>query len=243
MKDFSQDTGEKELIRPKKLKLNEVRLNGQTGDFFLYKIVGKERGVKTEAQNLGNTIRIVMLNSNLEEMWQTNEFKKSGDEVFLFATGDRLPSNELYEKYPTLRTRQVIYSLLSLPGAEPELVRFIVKGSSATDGENTPEGCIKLFSYLEQKEEHSYEVITKISSVKEQGKLGSYFVSHFEKESLVPKELEPRVENEIESLIEYFKKLDTYYASPKAQITEEDKEEVATIKYDEGEVDPNDIPF
>lgn len=253
MKDLSDKTGEKALLRPKRMDLNEVRLNGKTGEFVKYELVDRVKGEKVKETTLGKTISLIMLNfrkrmeyydSKEEQMWQTNEYKKSGDTVYLFHTRERMSSQELWEKYEFLKTRQVIYALLSIPDKEPELVKFIVRGASAIENENTPEGCKKLFTFLGEKKEHSYEIVTKVSSMEEKGKLGGYYVMHFEKLGMLPAHLETRVEETIDMLAEYFNKLDEFYASPKEALEKaRDEEETPIIKYDEGEVDPDSIPF
>lgn len=250
MKDLSNLTGEKTLTRPKTLVVPEVRLNGKTGDFILFDLPNRKDGEDVPEENLGKNIKIIMVkfrkrmqyfNKDEKTMWATNEYQTSQDEVFLFGPGEKGKASEIWEKYKNLKTQQVIYSLLSKgEGKEPILVKLIVRGSSAVTRDTTPEGCVKLFDFLSNKKEHAYEIVTEINSMEEQGQLGPYFVMNFAKLGLVKTSQEPLVEKTVEEVSAVFKALDDYYHSP---IKEVEKESSPIINYDEGEVDPNEIPF
>lgn len=271
-KRLSEMSGENDAGSAPKLILNQIRFNGKKGVYVfenvkkgLIETVDPKTG-KTkksyEKVGLGETIEVIFLKIRRrlyefrkdQKALATNEHNHAGARVTLFG-GEKIENgiaSELREKYPKLRTQQVIYALY-----QGEMVRLIVKGASL--GSTTkPKDVDDFYSYLSKfqgkNDEHFYEYKTILSVGEEEGPLGSYFVMHFAKGDKLEDLSE--VETNMEIAFNHCKEADEYYLSKmpvpehlkdlqKTQSTGE--KEIDTVEYpddvDEDEINAEDIPF
>lgn len=243
---------------------DEINLHGTQGIFRRVKRSKKEAEVTDEGKTLQGVIlrvrrQLVQFNKNSDNLWTPEHFTKE-DPVFLFegkVVKDQGIAGELREKYPKLRTQQVLYVLLE----NGEVVRLIVKGASL-GSDAKPENSIPFYEYLSQSfnrsiGEHVWKFKTSFTPVTEKGPLGSYFAISFEKgEKLEIDFIENTIGPWIKKLFEQFKIADR---KPKLDISTEDSqkhptdqsqdtnEEIPVINLDEplpsDDINPKDLPF
>jgi hypothetical protein len=204
--DPREASGESAMRGARPLELNEISLNGdgsvkeiapgkfeRKGGFFRKRIlIGKPKDVKPEEVSLGNEITLVFLKvrRRLVERAREGEIVRSigehnspSDAVTLYENATKLKFNgvakDLREKFPNLRTVQIVYALLVTPTTEPELVRFIVKGASL-GSEVKAEGVMDFYEYISSftGEDHFYQYKTVLTPVMEEGKQ-TYFAIKF----------------------------------------------------------------
>jgi hypothetical protein len=273
-------------VGPKKvegMKLNKIALNGRDGKFvktlLLNEKVKDEEGKEVfDKKDLGKELEIVMLKHRrfLSEFdpkgnsKQTNEHNTKNDYVTLFIGREKEQgiASELREKYPKLRTVQVVYAFI--PSLN-ETVRLEIKGASL-QSESTAKGVLKYYDYLGSfdNDEHSWQFKTKLSLVKEQGNAGPYYAISFVKGDKLTDEQMDKVASLIKEIHTVTKAQDDYSLSRidkgiiktpeereeervakfKANVKEHnakvDKGEIATVQiqdYPEEEINPEDIPF
>lgn len=260
--DLSTLTGESNYKKAPKLNLNQIALNGQTGS-FTKKLMLEEKGEdgKYQKQDLGKELEVVFLKhrrrlfqySATAHSFETNEHNHKDDRVMLYGPNEKGIASELREKYPGLRTQQIVYCFVPKTG---ETVRILIKGASL-GSESTADGVMKYYDYLGSfKDEHSYQYKTILRPIQEQGKLGPYWcVSFVRGEKLTDTQLE-KVAEKIKEVHAEITKMDDYFKNKNASeiIKAEDgsgSAPSATIEdvqidddgYPDDNIDPADIPF
>lgn len=187
------------------LILNKVSLNGdgdaeeidgklvRKGGFFRKTIlINAPKDEKPEEINLGTEVTLVFLKKRRKLVERgaegkiirsTNEHNTKQDAVTLFHKETNKRENgvavDLREKYPNLRTIEIVYALLVEGAKEPELVRLEVKGASL-GSEEKAETTTDYYKYLNsfKGDERFYHYKTVLKPVLEKGKK-SYFVIDF----------------------------------------------------------------
>lgn len=259
MNDLAKMSGENESGGPPKLILNQIRINGKTGNFIFEDIKSgakeEEKGKKVYRKTvLGKEITVTFLKVRRKlvqfrkdkKSLTTTEHNHPGCRVVLF--GDTTESgiaSEIREAYPMLKTQQIVYGLY-----KDELVRIIIKGASL--GSKNKEKTVEdFYSYIgkafdKSKDEHFYNFETEMYSKEESGDLGSYYCASFKKGDKIEDLTE--VSEKMKQAYDYCMAYDDYYVS---KFVKESNGEVAvkkdvsnleTIEYPEEEVE-GEIPF
>lgn len=245
-----------------RLQLNEIGLNGNTGEFVFRDVKGglqEIEGRKRYAQKtLGNEVEVVFLKVRRKLMAHqkdarplaTNEHQSKTDYVRLFGLQTGAESNTaeaLREKYQQLKTIQIVYALY-----EGELVRVFVKGASLGSNNKASEN-LDFYTYLSSfkkdgREDHMYECKTKLYSVKESGDMGQnyYCMSYKEGEKLGEADM-VKVRENMKIAFDFSQEVDAYYGNKSVTFTKpvQDKtDEAGGYEYpDEEGLNPEDIPF
>lgn len=210
--DLTKYSGEEYYKRPARLQLDEFRLQGNDGHFLRIKKEGEEY-VK---EKLGNQITGVFLRIrrrlvNFKGKMSTSEHNTTADDVVLFNDGkqEKGIAKELREKYPTLKTEQIVY-FFDL--ASHQLVRLTVHGSSL-GSENKPADSVPFYEYLGtyKGDEHVWEYATICSAKAEKGALGEYYAIHFERGNKLDDATFAIVSEKMKMLHDTFIAQDTYY--------------------------------
>lgn len=254
MNDIADKTGEKQYRgAPEGFKANEIRVDGETGQFTYINLKDKKEGEKAETKELGNAIQLVFLkirrvlayyDSEKEQFVSTNEHNSPSDFVYLFKKNKQGTAREIREEFDKLRTRQVVYALYASKVHEPEVVRLQVKGASL-GSKNKADTTTDFYSYLQSFEgdDHVHQFMTELGSVEEKG-VRKYFCIDFKRGSRLPKDKLEIVEGKVNEVHAVTSKQDEYWDS-KAPV-EATKEELETIEYpdaDDADIRPEDIPF
>jgi len=162
----------------------------------------------------------------------------------LFEYGDKPEkgvASELREKYPLLRTQQVVYALLN-----GEIVRLFVKGASL-GSDSKAKDVTDFYSYISSftGNEHFFLNKTILNAVEEQGDLGSYYVVDFKKGEKITEEEQNEVEKAMVQVADYCRESDEYYQKffENNTLPKDEKEEhpMDVIEYPEN--DDEEIPF
>lgn len=247
------------------LKLNEIRINGQTGQ-FMYKDILAGRNEETDKfkeEAIGTSISLVFLKIRRrlvqyrkdKKLLITQEHNSRFDTLTLWGDDEGVivgPNDEIRKRFEGLKTQQIVYALYTSKAGEKELVRFIVKGSSLgsrVKTEETPSFYDYISSFKEDgKDEHFYEFKTKVYTVEEEGQLGKYYAASFEKGDKL-------TEGELEDVITFMTKAydfcvstDEFYKSKKieeqlSEVGKQEQSDIDTIEYPTDDIDPQDIPF
>jgi hypothetical protein len=261
--DLSQYSGETYYQRPPRMPLNEISLNGNKGIYRIKNVVKgytEVDGKKTyEETELGESIKVVFLRVRRrlaqfkkgEPTLATSEHNSKADEVALFggAAVEKGLASAMRDKYPGLRTQQVVYALYN-----NELVRLIVKGASL-GSETKAEDVMTFYDYIssfkkdaegKKVDEHFYQYETNLSAVKETSPLGGYYAIKFEKgKKLDDAEME-NVAVEMKKIHEFIVSVDGFYGKKKeGEIAPAEEIETINIDEDEPKEETNlkDIPF
>lgn len=263
MENLAEMSGETNYKKAPILKLNQIALNGKTGH-FTKKLMLDEKGEdgKFQKQDMSGDLEVVFLKhrrrlykySATERSMETNEHTHKDEVVMLYGVNEKGPASELREKYPMLRTQQIVYCLVPKTG---EVVRLLIKGASL-GSEKTADGVKKYYDYLGSfGDEHSYQYKTILHPVEEQGQLGSYWCLSFVKgEKLTNEQLE-KVGVKIKEVHEQISKVDEYYknknsaeiikagnslgAAPETSI--QNVETIEDDDYPDEDINLEDIPF
>jgi hypothetical protein len=243
---------------PKNLLVNEVKLNGEKGEFLLLDLVNKVKGEKTVQTSLGGQVNVIFLkhrrrlngwNNDQERYWTSTEHNAKTDICYLFGADEKGISGDLRNKHEKIvETQHLAYAFLLRKDLPRELVRVVIRGASL-GSKSTEKGVTKLYDYLASfaKNEHSYEYVTEMFAVKEKGKMKEYFVTDFKRGAKMPDDKMPVVLEEIKRIYEVAQEQDEYY-----QKAESIKEDLPTIdmdvqaegiEYPEEKINPEDIPF
>lgn len=254
MEDLSHLTGESNYKKAPIIKLNQVQLNGKTGK-FVKKLMLDAKGDdgKYVKQEIETPLTVVFLKhrrrlfqySKTERSLETNEHTHKDERVMLYGPNEKGIASELREKYPGLRTQQIVYAML----AGGEVVRVLIKGSSL-GSEATAKGVMKYYDYLSSfgKDEHSYQYKTILKPVEEAGDLGSYWSISFERGEKLPDDAMERVGAKIKEVHAAVTEMDEYYKQKNAdEIIKENLiaptvEDIDIPTADE-EINLDDIPF
>lgn len=269
MEDLSQMTGESNYKKAPILSLNQIALNGKDGN-FIKKLMLDEKDAegKYQKQDIGQELEVVFLkhrrrlfkfNAQTRSL-ETNEHSHKDDRVMLYGPNEKGIASELREKYPELRTQQIIYALIPKTG---ETVRILIKGASL-GSDATADGVMKYYDYLGSfGDEHSYQYKTILKPIQENGKLGPYWcISFVRGEKLTEAQLE-KVAEKIKEVHTEITKMDEYYKNKNASeivketvsaggtpqgvtidnINDKAQPDLDTIEYPDEEINLEDIPF
>lgn len=256
-----------EMERAPKLELNEIIFNGKKNTFFyvnrkggLIEKDGKKMYEKTE---LGESVNVIFLRIRRKlRMYRkgqsyvmTNEHNTKHDMLTLFEDSNIIKgtNDQLKEKYGAsrLKTVQIVYALLSREGAEPELVRLVVKGASL-GSEAKGKGVEDFYSYIggfkkDNKDEHFYEYVTKLYGIAEEGEQGEYYAMTFERGSkLSDAQIDTLVATNMKTVFDFVTASDAYYKTKNVEeITKDTKADGGedVIEYPDDDVNSEDIPF
>jgi len=226
-KEIEKYSGENEYRRAPRLDLDEIRLDGDRGIFVQITRVGKNF-IKND---IGvDEMRLIMLRIKkklvcLEDCLTTSEFGSNNDEVMLFTPSGNKKGivSELRKEYPSLRTHQIVYSLL-----DNELVKLTIKGASL-GSELKPETSTGFYDYLSKfpDDEHIWEYQTILKPERETNKMKkTYFAINFIKGEKV--EDLNLVGEKMKFLNEFFEKLDSFYQNRKKRLP--DIEELLNVE-------------
>lgn len=202
--------------------------------------------------------RVISVFKKGGEGFSTNEHNNKNEMVMLFGKGEIGIASELREKYPELRTQQIVYCYLPL---KKEIVRVVIKGSSL-GSEETAKGVLKFYDYLGSfgKDEHSHEFITRLQPIAEEGPESTYYAISFERGRALNEEEKVKVNAMIDEVYdattaidESFKeKINARLKNPAAEsevseanraVNDAKYEDLETIEYPEEDINPEDIPF
>jgi hypothetical protein len=198
-------SGESTYRAPRALELNELLINGDAdveetapgqfirkgGNFRKRILVGKARDQRPEEEKLGDRVQVIFLKVRRKLvqrgdlgkiLYSTNEHNTANEVVDLFGENGFIESGSakaLRERYPGLRTIQVVYALFLDGAKEPELVRITIKGASLGSDAKTPDAN-SFYQYLSSyaREDHWWEYVTELSAILEKGQK-SYFCMDF----------------------------------------------------------------
>lgn len=257
MNDVASMTGADAYKKaPEGYRANEVRLNGETGEFQYVDLLGKKQGQKAEVRDLGQSIRVAFLkvrrklgyyDGKTRRMIQTAEHNHKDDQTFLFGPNVKGKASELREQFEKLRTIQVVYALLSNGTDTPEVVKLIVKGASL-GSENKAESTTDFYAYLQSFEEgeHAHEFVTNLKAVQESG-AKDYWCIDFKRGAKLPEDKMALSSEKIREIHEATTAQDRYY---NVKSETEVREETNDIQIDDNYPDaateginPEDIPF
>jgi len=261
--DLSKYANESLYKRPQRLPLNEVNLHGGKG-IFTKTLFTEEKGEdnRYKTVDLGEEVKVVWLkirrklvqwDKELGLIRSTNEHNAPTDVVTMFGQGGPKVgiASEIREEFDDLRTVQVVYALLVGEG-KSELVRLNVKGSSLGSN-NKAEDTTSFYDYLKKftKDEHFYEYVTDISTVKEKSNLGEYHAMNFSRGAKLTDQQMEKVATEMKKVHQAAVEEDEYYSkgasttvtAKPTQLTGTQPGGERVIEYPEEEISPEDIPF
>ena len=257
-----------------RLTLNKLQFSGKTNTFEFFDIKGglidlvdkhgKPNGKKGFAsEKLGEEVSVIFLRIRRKLMQfrkeqsnlVTNEHNTKHDMLNLYGDEKVVKggNDELKEKYPLLRTIQVMYCLLKR-GEEYELVRLNIKGSSL-GSESKAKEVMDFYQYIqsfksEGADEHFYEYETDLFGVEEENSLGSYYSMTFKKgRKLTDEEIDNVVVPNMTTVFNFVTQSDEYYKTKKDEVAEvqrptvNGKDEIDTIDYGDEDINLEDIPF
>ena len=273
--DISMKTGEG-LYRRASFSLDRITFNGNEG-YFLEQEKDAQRSEATgkfpkkQITKAGEPLEVVFLkirrtlsSYSKKEKMGTNEHNHKGDFVTLYhpAGNEMGYASDLREKYPQLRTQQVVYCYLP---KENRTVRLNIKGASLGSDFKHPKGVHKFYDYFQcfKANEHSHEYITLLKPVAEEGPQGTYYAISFERGAKLDEEQLSTVRKLIEEVHDKITEVDARFQANVPQKKEPGKkvnmDEIPIIeegqqfpKVDWGEdeeeaetkeIDPKDIPF
>lgn len=235
--DLSKFSGEEYYQKPPQLVLNEITINGKTGNYRMRNVIGglkevtkgKQTVRKYEEKDLGSKIELVFLKIRRrlshykkgERSLMTSEHNYKGDFVTLWGdTVEKGTAEELRTAHPELRTQQIVYAIYN-----KELVRVIVKGSSLGSqdkAENVPTFYDYISSFKKDKDgnkidEHFYQYNTVLTSIEESSDLGPYFAINFNRGEKLSEEMMDIVEQDMKRVHNYCLAVDEYYSKAQAK--------------------------
>ncbi len=221
-----------ETNRAPRLTLNEIGINGKTGNFVyrdmlggLKEVPGKPDKKAYDEKDLGSEIDVVFLKirRRLKQFrkgmknLQTNEHDHKKDFVTLYGLETGViqgTGEELRELHDGLRTTQVIYGLY-----KGELVRIIIKGASL-GSENKKKDTADFYSYISSfkndgREDHFYEYFTTLKGIEESGDLGSYYCATYIQGEKLSDEQMTKVADQMLIAFNYSKEVDEFFEKDK----------------------------
>jgi hypothetical protein len=240
--------------RAPKLPLPEVRLDGKAGEFVFVDEKDYSKSTIGKAPIKVNILKIRKRLFDFNSGFTTNEHISSRDEIVLFkpkdinnrklgVTIERGISSEIREKYKSLKTEQIVYSIY-----EGQLVRLIVKGGSlGTPNDPTASG---FYDYLSSFKDgsHAWEFETIITPVPKRNGAVSYTAMSFARgDELTPEQLD-LIGEKMELLFKFWEKVEKYNQQSRmgSQSKEVESEEIPTVQVEDDstdEIKTEDLPF
>lgn len=244
-RELAEMMGEKNIVRSPIKKYSLVRLNGRTGKFVYVplKSDGNSYGQSEEIDGISGVIVAVRrqlgeINNNnsiisteyddpneIITVWDKNI--NSGKSIKVM-TGNQ---DKIKEQIKTIKSYRCLYIL-----TKNEIVRVQIKGFGLTH----------LFDYLNSisKEKlHLFEVKTKISSNKEESKMGEFYAVNFD---MIDYKLSEEEFETVESEMKEFHSLVRDNKLIPAEVVRKDNEEIDVIDIDKEDLDEEiieEIPF
>lgn len=234
------------------LKLDEVKLNGKDGNFTIKrktqpKVKEGDREVYPK-EELTGTLSLVFLKKRRQlietgkggtVVRKTNEHNATTDTVVLTDENGKREigvAKDLREKYPNLRTNEVIYAQNLTNG---EVLRLIIRGSSLHMQEEQ-KGITLFYDYLKEfkDDDKFYLFETEMIPTAVRSALGTIYTTHFKRGRKITDEEFKSVSDNIRSIHANTILVDAIgFNAPSPQVVE-------TIDYDDdGSVNPESIPF
>lgn len=249
-----------------KLVLNEISINGKKGTFIytdkkggLIEADGKKRYAQ---EDLGESVQVVFMRIRRrlrqfrkdQKPLVTNEHNTKNDMLTLFGdpTIVKGGNDELKEKYPNLRTNQIVYCLLSRPGFDDEVVRLVIKGSSL-GSKAKAKGTHDFYTYISSfkadgADLHMYDFITELYAIEENGDLGEYYAMSFRRLDELDQAAKDKVAEKMTPIFAFIKASDAYFQTKKVEelqktVEKAREDQLETIEYPADDINPEDIPF
>jgi len=264
----------------KRLTLDTLSINGdgdikevngkyvpQGGYFRLALTSQQKKNEKPEEVKLGSEVKVVFLKIRrvLQERsgdkvirW-TNEHNTADDVVELGTSESKATeiasARNLREKYPNLRTIQIVYGLLLEDGKSPQKVKIRIKGASL-GSEAKQDGVHTFYTYVASfdraNDEHLRNHVTILKAIKEESKK-TYYCINFIKGTRLDETTQKIADSaliEMHDILseqdkvrkEKFEKRKTPVAEGVDEIPS-GQDDVQPIDYPEDEINPEDIPF
>lgn len=259
MDEMEQMSGESYFKKAPSLKLNEIRFNGQTGEYILVDVLSGTKEINGKSQYaksiIGNKLDIIFLKirrklvSKYEPnatMLSTNEHNTASDYVTLY--GDEIiqgTAKQMSQMFDKLRTHQVVYAISPTTG---DMVRLIVKGASL-GSKSKPKDVISFYDYIasfkkDGRNGHFYECITHLGVRDEVNQAGMTYkvMSLQEGAKLTPEQIDAAKKN-MRIAFDYCNEVNEFYANPQAKKEEVAKEEVVDYVEGEEDINPEDMKF
>lgn len=251
---LAEMSGEKGYKKAPEYRLNEVRINGNTGQFYV-KMITEEKGEDGKYKKVPLTspdgLNVIFLKHRRvlaqfrknEPSLQTNEHNHKDDYVMLFGANEKGRASDLRQKYQGLRTQQIVYAFVPTLN---QIVKLVVKGSSL-GSEAKQKDVLGYYEYLGTfgKDEHSWQYMTVLKPVKESSTMADYYAIEFIRGEVLSDDRIEKVATMIEEVHNHIKDLDAYYNQKTAQqiVTDVAPPEATADDYPEEEINPEDIPF
>jgi hypothetical protein len=256
IQDVSALTGEAQVSGSPVLRLNQVRLNGQTGEFFLVDLLGeKDENGKFKKKNLGHSIEVVLM-IHRRKLFQfrkdqrnieSNEYIGKNDNITLYGVNERGTADQLRIKYQGLRTQQIVYAL----SPKGEVVRLVAKGGSLMSDDKEKNGYYNYINSFDRegKNEHSYQFKTVLTSYSKQNDMGTFWCMDFQRGEALDTDALKTVTKTILDLIGKLAKIENYEKANSPEKIEKEIEAsgepeiIEKMEYPEEDINPEDIPF
>lgn len=238
------------------IKLDEVRLNGKDGVFTIkYKTREKVKEGDREVypkEEIKGTLKLLFLKKRraLIEYGKGGTVVRSTNEHNTTSDTVKLTHNEggksevgvasaLREKYPNLRTHEIIYAMNL---ETEETVRLIVRGSSLHMQEKV-EGVTLFYDYLQSftGDDKFYLYETEMTPKPVKTPLGTVYATHFARGRRITDEEFSVAASKIKELHLNTKAADATVQSSAPSAPKE--EDLDTIDYGDTNVNVDDIPF
>lgn len=251
---MARKSGESNYKKPKKLILDEIKINGTDGNFVktLFTQPKDELG-KYESQNIGEKSEVIFLKirRKLTEFQKgrglvrnTTEHSVPGDTVMMYGDSQQKgKASDLRDKFQGLRTQQIIYAIEISSKA---IVRVIAKGASL-GSENKGEGVKGFYDYLSSfgKDEHTWEYTTILTPAKEKSALGTYYCINFQRGTKLTEAQLEKVSQAMNEVCAHTDAEDEYNGAKAEHPTtaKPTEQEIETIEYPADDINVEDIPF
>lgn len=261
MATMKEMSGERESAP--QLKLNQIRINGQTGEFLFKDILHPKEvdGRNTfEEHSLGKEVKVVFLKVRRKLVQfrtgkkpiMSQEHNSKYDKITLFGDSILVEDNDVIrEKFPKIKTQQIIYGIY-----ENELVRISVQGASLGSNSKSPD-VFDFYSYIASfksngENEHFYEYHTILKSIQEKGKLGPYYCMDYKRGEKMNEEEMKIVEEKMTVAYDFCNSMDSYYKErQQSSISNKEQSSENVIQLEEqesddetsNEINVEDIPF
>lgn len=251
---LAEMTGEKGYKKAPEYRLNELRLNGNEGKFYI-KMMTEEKGTDGKYRKVpidASEVQVIFLKHRRvlaqykknEPSLQTNEHNHKDDYVMLFGVNEKGRASDLREKYPALRTQQIVYAFV--PSLN-EIVKVVIKGASL-GSDSKDKNVLGYYEYLGKfgKDEHSWQYFTVLKPVQESSSMASYYAIEFVRGEKLEEERIEKVAGMIEEVHGHIVEMDSYYKQKTAQQIVVDNVDVPPadeLEYPTDDINPEDIPF
>lgn len=251
--DIANMTGESHYKKPKLLKLDSLKLNGETGRFKITRLTqpkGEDGRYKVEEIESPVNVVFLKVRRRLIEAdrdglaMQTAEHNTPNDTTMLFKRNEKSEkgvARALREQYGNLRTEQIVYARY-----KGEVVRLHVKGASLGSDRKDPT-TTDFYSYLQSFAEgdHWFTTMTRLAAV-EEGDQKRYWCIDFQRGEALTDDQVEEVKKQLREVHENCTEFDDYYKTETVEAVDkeaggEDRREVPD--YPEEDINPEDIPF